>query len=104
MSQAIVILTTASSKEEGTVIAKVLVQEQLAACVNIIDTIHSFYMFEGSYCEDEEVQLMIKTSEENFEAVEQMIKELHSYKVPEIIALPIVQGSKDYMLWLQENC
>jgi len=103
MSQSIVVLTTVSSEEEGSVIAKVLVEEQLAACVNMIPKVRSFYIFEGTFCEDMEVQLLIKTNSENFAALEKMIKELHSYSLPEIIAIPIVQASKEYLHWIDQN-
>ena len=103
MSQSIVVLTTASSQEDGAVIAKVLVDEQLAACVNMIPKVRSFYIFEGAFCEDEEVQLVIKTNSENFDALEQVIKELHSYALPEIIAIPISQASKEYLHWIDQN-
>ena len=103
MSQSIVVLTTVSSEEEGGVIAKVLVEEQLAACVNMIPKVKSFYIYEGSFCEDQEVQLLIKTNSENFIALEKMIKELHSYTLPEIIAIPIVQASKEYLSWIDQN-
>lgn len=103
MSGHIVVLITVSSPEEGEKIAKALVEKRVAACVNIIPGIRSIYRWQGKICDDRELLLMAKTTGALFERVEKEVKSLHSYKVPEIIALPIIKGSDDYLSWIDEN-
>ncbi len=102
MSDPIVVFVTCSSKEEASKIAHSLVQERLAACVNILSPIRSIYRWEGKICDDEEWLLIIKTQKQKFEELEKKVRSLHSYSVPEIIALPIIQGSSSYLEWLTE--
>ncbi|MGE0681481.1 MAG: divalent-cation tolerance protein CutA [Candidatus Binatia bacterium] len=103
MTDSIVIFVTAGSAAEAETIAKALVEEQLAACVNILSLIRSIYHWEGKLADDQEWLLLIKTRAERFSAVEARVKALHSYQTPEVIALPIVQGSEDYLRWLSDN-
>lgn len=83
-------------------IAKVLVGERLAGCVNIIKGIRSVYSWQGEVRDDPEVLMIVKTIRPAFPALETRVKELHGYTVPEIIALRIEEGSADYMKWLNE--
>jgi len=99
----IVVLITASKEEEAVVIAKTLVEERLAACVNILPGIRSVYRWEGKVHDDPECMMLAKTSASNFGLLESRVKELHSYSVPEIIALPIVNGYGPYLDWLTES-
>ncbi len=85
--------------DEAKKIAKALIEEKRAACVNIVPKVVSLYMWGGKLCEDEEVLLIIKAVE--FEPVRQKIKELHSYEVPEIIALEIKEAEKSYLEWMR---
>ena len=103
MTDSIVILVTAGSEAEAEKIATALVEEQLAACVNILSPIRSIYCWEGKVVDDREWLLLIKTRAVRFAAVEARVKTLHSYQVPEVIALPIVAGAEGYMRWLREN-
>jgi len=98
----IIVYVTAPSEDEGARIAKILVEERLAACVNIIKEIRSIYRWEGKIEDDREVLLIIKTRRGLFSNLSKRVNELHSYSVPEIIALPIVEGSKDYIRWLSD--
>lgn len=103
MTDSIVILVTAGSETEAETIAKALVEERLAACINILNPIRSIYRWEGKIADDREWLLVIKTQAERFAAVEEKVKALHSYQVPEVIALPILQGSEPYLHWLTEE-
>jgi periplasmic divalent cation tolerance protein len=99
----IVVYVTAPGEEEAAKIARALVGERLAACANIIRDIRSIYRWEGKMEDDREVLMVIKTREELFDALSRRVKELHSYTVPEVIALPILKGSEGYIKWLEEE-
>ncbi len=96
-------LVTASSEEEAKKIARVLVEKKLAACVNIVKEVQSVFRWKGELSEENEVLLIIKTKSRQFKNLEDEVKKLHSYDVPEIIALPIVSGSKGYLFWLDSE-
>lgn len=98
-----VVFITASNKDEARKIATSLVEENLAACVSIIPKILSIYRWEGKVAEEEELLLIAKTSEEKFAALSQAVKKLHSYETPEIIAVPVVDGLKSYLDWIDES-
>lgn len=97
-----VILTTAANAQEAKAIANALVEAKLAACVSLFP-IHSIYTWQGEKQAGEEWQLLIKTDLAQYPSVEAKIKELHSYQVPEIIALPIVAGSQPYLQWISDQ-
>ncbi len=99
----IVVFVTCPDREVGRKIAKSLVENKLAACVNVIDGLSSVYYWQGKIEEDNEVLLIIKTQEENYEKLEKFIKENHPYTVPEIIAMPVIKGSQDYLNWIDET-
>lgn len=103
MTGHIVVFITVSSPEEGEKIGRALVEKRLAPCVNIVPGLRSIYRWEGKICDDKELLLIAKTTEGLFKELEHEVKSLHSYKVPEIIALPIVNGSRDYLNWIDEN-
>lgn len=96
-----VVLTTVGSRDDAAELARVLVQERLAACVNILLGVDSVYWWEGQVQEDREFLLLIKTREELLDALEERLGVLHPYQVPEIIALPIEWGSKAYLDWVR---
>jgi periplasmic divalent cation tolerance protein len=98
----IVVFITTSNEDEAGKIAKAVVEEKLAACVNIIKGIRSIYSWQGKIEDDEEVLMVLKTRESLFDALAKRVKELHSYTVPEIIAMPIVKGSEDYLNWIKD--
>jgi len=102
MPESLVVFVTCASEEEGLKIAHALVQERLAACVNLMSPIRSIYRWEGKICDEKEWLLIIKTQTARFDDLEKRVKALHSYSVPEIIALPIVTGSPSYLNWLEE--
>lgn len=103
LSDYIVILVTASKAEEAELIVKALVEERLAACCNIVPSIQSVYRWEGKICSDTEILLVIKTKKDLFGQIERRIRELHSYQVPEIIALSVHAGSEPYLQWLAKS-
>jgi periplasmic divalent cation tolerance protein len=97
-----VVLVTASSQAEAETIATALIQAKLAACVSFMP-IHSVYTWNGDVHHDEEWQLVIKTNLNRFAELETTVRSIHSYDVPEIIALPLVQGSQPYLEWIAEQ-
>jgi uncharacterized protein involved in tolerance to divalent cations len=103
MGEFIVVYVTAGSADEGQRIAGALVEERLAACVNRVTGVRSTYRWEGRVERADEELLIVKTSRDLFERLKKRIAELHSYSVPEIIALPIIDGSESYLKWLHEE-
>jgi periplasmic divalent cation tolerance protein len=103
MTEFVVAYVTVGSAEEGERIASTLVEEQLVACVNRIQQVQSIYRWEGRVERNEEELLIIKTHRDLFPRLQDRIQELHSYAVPEIIALPILEGSPGYLQWLREQ-
>jgi periplasmic divalent cation tolerance protein len=99
----IIILVTTSSEEEAKKIAFSLVEKRIAACVNIINDIESIYRWKGKILDEREVLILIKTRKRLYKSVEGEVRKLHSYEVPEIIALPIISGSKDYLYWIDSE-
>ncbi len=97
-----IVLVTAASQKEAETIARALLEAKLAACV-AITPVESFYVWQGKMNCDREWQLTIKTNLSLFEAIAAKIKAIHSYEVPEIIALPIVAGTSSYLNWIGEN-
>ena len=98
-----IILTTAGSEEEARKIARSLVERQLAACVNIVPQIESVYAWQGKVESTREWLLLIKTTAEKFAAVRDAIHELHSYDLPECIAIAVDEGSSEYLQWIADS-
>jgi periplasmic divalent cation tolerance protein len=98
-----IVLSTAGSEDEARKLARHLVEQQLAACVNIVPRVESIYRWQGKVESSQEWLLLIKTSAEKFPAVRDAIRELHSYDLPECIALTIEDGSPDYLQWLADS-
>ncbi|WP_457667305.1 divalent-cation tolerance protein CutA [Thiolapillus sp.] len=99
----LLVLCTCPDENVAVQLAQTLVKKRLAACVNINSAIQSVYRWQGEIRQDKEVLLMIKTTTNGWEKLEQTLLELHPYDVPEIIAMPICAGSKDYLDWVGEN-
>jgi len=98
----VVVFITVGSTEEGEQLARALVEEKLAACVNRIAGVQSTYRWQGQVVTDQEQLLVVKTSAAMFDQLEQRVRELHSYDVPEIVTVPIVRGSAAYLNWLSD--
>lgn len=99
----LLVQTTCASKDEAKKIARVLIEKGLAACIQM-SKVESYYMWKNEFCDDEEILLSIKTKKENFKKIKSKIKELHSYDVPEIIGLDIIDVSKEYKKFIEKNC
>ena len=102
MTDKLLVLTTAGSEEEAKKIAHTLVEHSLAACVNIVPRIHSIYRWEGKVQSAEEFLLIIKTTRLHEKEVENTVRRLHSYSLPEHVALAIDTGSEEYLQWIEE--
>lgn len=98
-----IVFCTVPDEESAQTISRALVTEGLCACVNQIPKIKSYYIYQGDFCEDDEILLMIKSAPTHFDALEKRIKELHPYDLPEIIATPISFASKEYRSWLLKS-
>jgi periplasmic divalent cation tolerance protein len=103
MSHKIVVLTTAGNDEQALKIANELVNNKLAACVNIIPTIHSVYRWKDKIWNDTEKLLLIKTSSHLFQKVREKIKAIHTYELPEIISFKVEKGDENVLKWIDES-
>lgn len=102
-SSAIVVLMTTASHDEAVRIAERLVETRLAACVQIMPGIESIYRWEGKLERGQETLLLAKSTQDKFEELEALVRSIHSYTTPEIIALPVTAGSAQYLAWLAKN-
>jgi periplasmic divalent cation tolerance protein len=103
MTDKIVILCTCGSEQEGEKLALLLVERRLAACVNVLPGVRSHYRWQGAVESAHEVLLVIKTSRELFDEVRAALSGAHSYELPEVLALAIVDGAQDYLAWMDGN-
>lgn len=103
MTDKIVVLSTCASAEEARGVARAVVEKRLAACVNVIPAIRSVYWWKDAIEEEEEVLLVMKTSRALVAELQAEIERLHSYEVPEVIALPVVDGSERYLAWMNRE-
>jgi periplasmic divalent cation tolerance protein len=102
MNDHLVVLVVAESEAQARRIARRLLQNKLAACVNFVP-IESMFLWQGAIQEEEEVLMIIKTRTESFDELMSAVKVTHSYDVPEIIALPVVMGSRQYLKWIDDE-
>ncbi len=100
---AIVILVTAKDFEKARKISLKLTECKLIACANIVKGVRSVFRWEGKVDEAGEVLMIMKTKQEHFSEIVKIVKSLHSYDTPEIIALPIIEGSEDYLNWIEAS-
>ncbi len=98
--EAILVFITVPSREEAEKIARRVVEDRLAACVNIVPQVRSLFTWEGKLSQEDEVLLVVKSRRSRFPALAGTVKELHSYSVPEIIAIPVLEGTADYLQWI----
>lgn len=95
-----IVLCTVPDRKTGELIATTLVSEKLAACINIVPGITSVYRWKGAVEQAQELLLLIKTGRDSWPPLEQRIRELHPYELPEIIAVPVLNGQTDYIEWI----
>jgi periplasmic divalent cation tolerance protein len=103
MTDLVVILSTCDSEEEATTIAGQLVERGMAACVNVVPGVQSFYRWQGRLQSTREWLLLIKTTRELFPDLSQWLQLAHTYEVPEVVALPILDGSEQYLEWIRSS-
>lgn len=104
MSQdAIVIFVTAANRTEAEQIGLALVEKKLIACCNIIEPVFSIFQWQSKICRENEVLLILKSMRDRFDLIIKEVKKMHSYETPEIIALPIIAGSEDYLSWIRKE-
>jgi periplasmic divalent cation tolerance protein len=101
MTDKIIVFSTCGSKEEAENLARRLLEEHVAACVNVISPVRSFYWWKGAIEEATEWLLAIKTSRALFDRVRATLESAHSYELPEVLALPVVEGSPNYLAWME---
>ncbi len=99
----IVVFVTCANKKEAGFIGSALIKKRLAACVNIVDKIKSIFHWRGKIDSSAELLLIIKSKKSKLPRIIKLVKSLHSYEVPEIIAIPIISGDKKYLRWLDES-
>ncbi|PZO36234.1 MAG: divalent-cation tolerance protein CutA [Pseudanabaena frigida] len=100
----IVIMTTMPDLERANGIAKILVEEELAACVQVMSSMTSTYIWKEEICQDTEHLLLIKTLQTNYDALATRLRSLHPYETPEIIAIPALAADRDYLSWAISKC
>lgn len=103
MTDKIVVLSACDSAKDAEKIARLLIDLKLAACVNVIPGVRSFYRWKDVIQDTAEWLLVIKSSRAHFEALRVELEKAHSYEVPEVVALPVVDGSKNYLNWLERE-
>ncbi|HWM91424.1 MAG TPA: divalent-cation tolerance protein CutA [Thermoanaerobaculia bacterium] len=101
--RAIVVVTTVGTEEQAYQIARELVARRQAACVNVLPGVRSIYRWKGKICKDGELLLVVKTLEEEFDAVSETIRELHSYELPEILSFNVSQGEENFLAWIRSS-
>jgi periplasmic divalent cation tolerance protein len=103
VKDAVTILMTTGSKMEAKKIATVLVKKKLAACVQVLPAIESVYRWKGKTCRDKEVLVIMKSRKKLFLRLQKEVVRLHSYDVPQLVALPIIKGLPSYLSWMKKN-
>ena len=103
MTDKILVMSTCAAEADAERLARALLDARLAACVNVVPGVRSFYRWKGEIESEVEFMLIIKTSRDLFPALRAEIEKLHPYEVPELLALPVLAGAENYLSWLQAN-
>ncbi|HLE21826.1 MAG TPA: divalent-cation tolerance protein CutA [Vicinamibacteria bacterium] len=99
----LLVLTTVGNEEDAARLARSLVEKRLAACVNVLGPVRSFFVWKGKLEDDSERLLLMKTRSDRYPELEAALRELHPYQVPEVIAIPVERGWQAYLSWIDEN-
>jgi len=102
MTEALIVFTTFANEEDAARVARVLVEERLAACANLLPSVRSIYRWKGEVADEREVVVLLKTRKQDWPALMSRLHELHPYETPECVAVRIAAGSPRYMAWLDE--
>jgi periplasmic divalent cation tolerance protein len=103
MNEKLIVFVTCAEREQAESIAQTVVEEALAACVNVLPGVRSCYRWENQLTWSDEVLLVIKTTDDRYDALEVRIRELHSYEVPEIVAVRVAKGFEKYLEWIEQS-
>jgi periplasmic divalent cation tolerance protein len=103
MTEKILVLSNCGSEEEARRVARALVEARVAACVNIVPGIQSVYHWQGAIQEDSEWMLVIKSTRPMFESLAAELRKIHSYQVPEVLAIPVIAGDQNYLDWMDRE-
>lgn len=103
MTDKILVMSTCAAEADAERLARALLDARLAACVNVVPGVRSFYRWKGEIASEVEFMLIIKTSRDLFPALRAEIEKLHPYEVPELLALPVLAGAENYLSWLESN-
>jgi periplasmic divalent cation tolerance protein len=103
MPEHVVVLTTLSSEEQAVELAKELLGRRLVACVNVVSGVRSLYRFKGVLSDDRESLLLMKTTSDRYEELAAAVAAIHPYEVPELLSLPVANGSSDYLAWVTDS-
>lgn len=103
MTDKIVVLSTCASAEEAERLARRVIDDRLAACVNVLSPVRSFYRWKGKIEDSAEWLLIIKSTRDKFDALRAALESAHTYELPEVIAIPIVEGSPNYLSWIEQE-
>lgn len=101
--QARMVYVTCQDREQAVSIGKVIVEERLAACANILAGMTSLYWWEGKVVSDQECVLILKTTTERMPLLTERVTALHSYEVPCVVSLPLLEGNTDYLSWIEQE-
>ncbi|MCX7552883.1 divalent-cation tolerance protein CutA [Marinicella sp. S1101] len=101
--EAIQVFVSCESSQQAKKLVDSLLNDQIIACAQMLKGVESFYRWQGQITQSNEVLLVLKTTANHFKAIETSIKKLHSYDVPEILAIPVLEGSTDYLKWINEQ-
>ena len=96
-------LTTVQNKKDAKLLAEALLKYKAAACISVVEKMSSFYMWKNKICNDEECLLIIKSKAELYEKIKKIVLTIHKYELPELIEIPITDGHKDYLEWIDES-
>lgn len=103
MTDKVIVLTTCNKSEDAAMLAQALIEKRLAACVNVVSGVRSYYRWQGKIENDSEFLLVVKTARGLVDSLRQELEKLHPYDLPELVVAPIIDGSPNYLAWLEQE-